>query len=924
MALGTNTVTVNYAGFTASFDVEVKGVTFGLSSLKVDGNAVADFDIATKEYNVVIPSTQVKFPVVDAVATEGGLVSVTNPTEFPGKATVKVTKTGEEDAVYTLNYVFDKEIVENVNILGDNKIPEVYGGGNVSAKPKYRKGGFVVGTPAYSDREDRTEGGARYSVLEITDSRLVGGDYITGGITWYNGSTPTVKAFTSTDTLDWLQFTVNRDATVYVLKHHNNDKEKFESYGYTQSVSDNDKGYLYTLLNGSNHRYHKYMYSKKVTAGTKVIVPNSQDNNNMYHTIITYDSYEELKPQAPSLSGIEITSKPTKLTYTEGEEIDLTGLKVKANYSDNSFEEIDTYTVSECDMSVGKHTITVTYEGYTATFEITVEALPEEIFGLTALTVDGTAVKNVSSIVYEYNVTIPANQKEVPLVEATVSEGATYEVTDPETFPGSVTVTVSADGKEDAVYTINYVLDNEVISNIDYGSVAKGATGHSESLLPVVYKNFSVGATPAMYDRNAVLHNSNSSVTAIGDEGFIGKDYFGVSFGWVHSPPYRDLYNGDYVADWWHFDVNRDAKLTLLVQNNSGDFHDDLIADGFVLDATKADYAKILVGTSNNYTYSYKYTKTVSAGETITLGSNKTSRGYFILIDYAGYGEESGEEPEQPEIPEEPEVFGLTGLKIDDNAVADVNADILTYNVGIPANQAAFPVVEATVSEGATYEITDPEAFPGSVTLTVSKDGEEDKVYTINYITSDLLTNLSILGNNTIPEAYGGGAAKPLPEYTKNGFVVGAYAYNDRKERTENGTRYVVLEINDESLVGADYITGGITWYNGSTNTIKAFTGEETLDWVQFKVMRNAKVHVLKFSTTDASKLTGMGYTETVSDNQKDYMYTLLNGTNNRYHKYMYTKEYEAGETVIVPNAKDGQNTYHIVVTYDNYQELEG
>jgi len=647
MALGTNTVTVNYAGFTASFDVEVKGVTFGLSSLKVDGNAVADFDIATKEYDVVIPSTQVKFPVVDAVATEGGLVSVTNPTEFPGKATVKVTKTGEEDAVYTLNYVFDKEIVENVNILGDNMIPEAYGGGNVSAKPKYRRGGFVVGTPAYSDREERTEGGTRYTVLEINAPELVGGDYITGGITWYNGKTPTVSAFTSADTLDWLQFTLNRDATVYVLKHHNNDKEKFESYGYTQSISDNAHGYMYTLLNGTNHRYHKYMYSKKVTAGTKVIVPNSTDDNNTYHTVITYDGYEELIPEIPAeptLSGIEITSEPSKLTYTEGEELDLTGLKVKANYSDNSSEEIDSYTVSECDMSVGKHTITVTYEGYTATFEITVEALPEEIFGLTALTVDGTAVKNVSSAVYEYNVTIPANQKEIPLVEATVSEGATYEVTEPEAFPGSVTLTVSADGKEDVEYTITYVTDKDIVSDIEYNAEATASVNNPK--VPYLMTDLKAGNT-AFYDRDGVNDSRVFPIAAVNDETLLGKDYFGVGMWWNNTRTYSDYYlakdeNGNVllIEDWWHFTLNRDATVYIVTQGPGSEQAAQLEADGWTKDAD-ASNSKIDVNiTSANkiYNYKVKYTKAFSAGEVVTFPNIKT-QAYFAVIDYDGYTE---------------------------------------------------------------------------------------------------------------------------------------------------------------------------------------------------------------------------------------------------------------------------------------------
>ena len=270
MSVGTHTLTVTYEGFSKTFDITVEEVpveVYGLTSVTIDGKAVADFDTLTEEYDVVIPASQENFPVIDAVATEGATYEVTNPTEFPGFATVTVSKEGKEDVVYTFNYIINEAFVTIPTVFADNKIPEAYGGGNVSANPKYRQGGFTVGTPAYADREDRVEGGARYSVLEINEPKLVGADYITGCVTWYNGKTPSVTAFTSDDDLDWLQFTVNRDSTVYVLKHTTIGEDKLLGRGFTKSVSDNAHGYMYTLLNGENHRYHKYMYS--ITTGAK-------------------------------------------------------------------------------------------------------------------------------------------------------------------------------------------------------------------------------------------------------------------------------------------------------------------------------------------------------------------------------------------------------------------------------------------------------------------------------------------------------------------------------------------------------------------------------------------------------------------------------------------------------------------------------
>ena len=73
------------------------------------------------------------------------------------------------------------------------------------------------------------------------------------------------------------------------------------------------------------------------------------------------------------LKGITIASNPDKTVYAEGEELDLAGLIVMADYSDGSREEITDYTVSGYDSTItGEQTITVTYEDQTADFIVNV------------------------------------------------------------------------------------------------------------------------------------------------------------------------------------------------------------------------------------------------------------------------------------------------------------------------------------------------------------------------------------------------------------------------------------------------------------------------------------------------------------------------------------------------------------------------
>lgn len=72
-----------------------------------------------------------------------------------------------------------------------------------------------------------------------------------------------------------------------------------------------------------------------------------------------------------TLTSIVVTTQPTKTSYVPGESFDRTGMVVKANYSDGTSDEINTYTVSEIDKDIiGEQTLTVSYLGKTDTITI--------------------------------------------------------------------------------------------------------------------------------------------------------------------------------------------------------------------------------------------------------------------------------------------------------------------------------------------------------------------------------------------------------------------------------------------------------------------------------------------------------------------------------------------------------------------------
>ncbi len=72
---------------------------------------------------------------------------------------------------------------------------------------------------------------------------------------------------------------------------------------------------------------------------------------------------------------IWIATVPAKVVYQLGEDLDTTGMVVKATYSDGSSMTVTNYTVSGYSVNtIGEQTITVTFGGKTATFIVTVDS----------------------------------------------------------------------------------------------------------------------------------------------------------------------------------------------------------------------------------------------------------------------------------------------------------------------------------------------------------------------------------------------------------------------------------------------------------------------------------------------------------------------------------------------------------------------
>lgn len=94
---------------------------------------------------------------------------------------------------------------------------------------------------------------------------------------------------------------------------------------------------------------------------------------------------------------IEITQTPTKLTYLEGEELDTTGMIVTAHYDENTSVVVADYEVSGYTSTLGTKTITVSCEGHTATFTVTVNTKVPSILTSSIYTIKGTYVSKITA-----------------------------------------------------------------------------------------------------------------------------------------------------------------------------------------------------------------------------------------------------------------------------------------------------------------------------------------------------------------------------------------------------------------------------------------------------------------------------------------------------------------------------------------------
>lgn len=153
------------------------------------------------------------------------------------------------------------------------------------------------------------------------------------------------------------------------------------------------------------------------------------------------------------VSSISVKAVPSKVVYTEGETLDLTGLVLTVNYTEGEPDEISSgYSSNPANgaelTTIGENTITITYKEKTTSFNVTVNAIPTYT---AKFSVNGTIDETTTFVAQEGTaVSFPVN----PSIEGYTFVGWTKTAVDgvSETAPSYVKPANEKVGTADVTY----------------------------------------------------------------------------------------------------------------------------------------------------------------------------------------------------------------------------------------------------------------------------------------------------------------------------------------------------------------------------------------------------------------------------------------------------------------------------------------
>ena len=297
----------------------------------------------------------------------------------------------------------DAPVVKSLSISGEYKTSYVEG-------QSFDAGGMVV-TAVYSDGTSKTVTDFAVTpsgALALTDDKIT---------VTYEGSTATANIAVAAKAAAGIAVTTPPGKTDYIAG------QLFDKTEMVVTATYND---------GSTAVVTDY-----------TVLPEDALKSVDKYVLISYrgkTAEQPVKVTDKKVTGIAITAPPKKTEYIEGQLFDAGGMVVTATYNDGTSLPIHAYSVSRDPLSATDTSVTISYEGHTATQPITVIAKAET--GI-AITTPPTATAYVEGQTFD-----PAGM----VVSATYNDGTTAPVTGYTITPDralattDITVTVEYEG----------------------------------------------------------------------------------------------------------------------------------------------------------------------------------------------------------------------------------------------------------------------------------------------------------------------------------------------------------------------------------------------------------------------------------------------------------------------------------------------
>ncbi len=121
--------------------------------------------------------------------------------------------------------------------------------------------------------------------------------------------------------------------------------------------------------------------SSSTTSSIISSTTSSSSSSSSTSSSVSSSSSSSSSSVAPTLTGIALDTTNVKVNYYTGEALDLTGLVVTAQYSDNTTAPVTNYVTNPVNGTVfntiGEQNVTVTYETVNASFKVTITKAPK-------------------------------------------------------------------------------------------------------------------------------------------------------------------------------------------------------------------------------------------------------------------------------------------------------------------------------------------------------------------------------------------------------------------------------------------------------------------------------------------------------------------------------------------------------------------